>query len=169
MPRFERAATERQTPRPRAESPKQRKQRPRKQGSEWTSSEATFDGSVAIRISAFAGTLLIANLQGRDATGSGQSLLVFLIATEPSRSNSRSLAVAPIQARRANLRASMRALRPLRIIAIRGCATCVLESFKFTHETNHRRVGLARSDGLRTGLDRPGAARPPRGPVAASG
>lgn len=40
-------------------------------------------GSVAIRISAFAGTLLIANLQGRDATGSGQSLLVFLIATEP--------------------------------------------------------------------------------------
>ena len=127
------------------------------------------EGSVAIRISAFASTLLIANLQGRDATGSGQSLLVFLIATEPSRSNSRSLAVAPIQARRANLRASMRALRPLRIIAIRGCAACVLESFKFTHETNHRRVGLARSDGLRTGLDRPGAARPPRGPVAASG
>ena len=56
------------------------RRRKRHVGSSWRMDET---GSVAIRISAFAGTLLIANLQGRDPTGSGQSLLVFLIATEP--------------------------------------------------------------------------------------
>ena len=37
---------------------------------------------------------MIANLQGRDATGSGQSLLVFLIATEPNQRLSESRAYA---------------------------------------------------------------------------